>query len=243
MNTYVSPKPTSPQINNPVNWKTVVRFVILGALVPLIPLLIAGRADWWQGWIYVLLTMLYAFVSRYILFRTNPTLIAERARFTESEGIKGWDKWIVLIVAIVGPLVAMTVAGLDKRYGWSPEIALALQIVAFVVFSLGYMLSTWAMVVNRFFSSVVRIQADRGQTVITSGPYQYVRHPGYTGAILSWLTLPIMLGTLWALIPAVVVALGFIIRTALEDRMLQTELPGYSDYAQHTRYRLIPGVW
>jgi protein-S-isoprenylcysteine O-methyltransferase Ste14 len=170
-------------------------------------------------------------------------LIAERARFTSAEGIKSWDKVLVLIIGIIGPLAVFLVAGLDERNAWSPEVALALQIAAIVPFILGAALATWAMLENPFFSSVVRIQKERGQSVISSGPYRFVRHPSYSGSILSWLVTPVMLGTLWAFIPAILIIVLLVIRTALEDRTLQAELNGYADYARQTRYRLLPGVW
>ena len=112
-----------------------------------------------------------------------------------------------------------------------------------VVFVLGMGLMTWAMIVNNFFSLVVRIQKDRGHTVVSSGPYAYVRHPGYIGGILFQLATPVMLGTLWALVPAGLAACLIVIRTVLEDKTLQAELDGYKDYAARVRYRLLPGVW
>jgi len=99
------------------------------------------------------------------------------------------------------------------------------------------------MVSNRFFSSVVRIQVDRGHQVVKTGPYRFIRHPAYTGGILAWLATPILLGTLWALLPAALISAGIAIRTALEDRTLRAELSGYQEYSQTTRYRLVPGVW
>jgi protein-S-isoprenylcysteine O-methyltransferase Ste14 len=226
-----------------IDWKVVARFVIIGLLIPMIPILVAGRLDWWQAWVYVVLSVLPALGSRLILLRRNPDLIAERARFTQAEGIKGWDRSIVVWIAIVGPLIGMVVAGLDKRYAWSPEVALWLQLVAIAIFLLGYVLALWAMLANPFFSSVVRIQKDRGQNVISTGPYRFLRHPSYSGAMVSWVVTPVILGTLWVLVPVALVIALYVVRTALEDRTLQAELPGYRDYAQRVRYRLLPGVW
>jgi protein-S-isoprenylcysteine O-methyltransferase Ste14 len=101
----------------------------------------------------------------------------------------------------------------------------------------------WAMAVNPFLSTIVRIQDDRGHFVVTSGPYRYVRHPMYAMILLMWPGIALELGSWWALIPAVVIAIVFVIRTTLEDRTLQAELPGYAAYGQQTRYRLLPGVW
>jgi protein-S-isoprenylcysteine O-methyltransferase Ste14 len=108
---------------------------------------------------------------------------------------------------------------------------------------LGYGLGTWAMVTNAFFSSVARIQEDRDQSVITGGPYRIVRHPAYAGGVVSSIAIPLMLGSFWALIPAGIALIFLVIRTKNEDEMLMEELPGYSDYAQQTRYRLVPGIW
>ena len=115
--------------------------------------------------------------------------------------------------------------------------------MALIVFVLGMGLFDWAMLSNRFFSGTVRIQEDRGHTVVADGPYRVVRHPGYVGMIVMFVLPPLVLGSLWALIPAGLAALATVIRTALEDKTLQVELPGYAEYAQRTRYRLLPRVW
>jgi protein-S-isoprenylcysteine O-methyltransferase Ste14 len=135
------------------------------------------------------------------------------------------------------------VAGMDVRFGWTVPLPLALQLAAMGVAALGYALMTWALAVNAFFSKVVRIQEDRGQRVVTRGPYRLVRHPGYVGTIAFELATPIMLGSLWALIPGVLAASLTVVRTVLEDRTLQQELDGYQEYARHVPHRLLPGVW
>ena len=137
----------------------------------------------------------------------------------------------------------MIVAGLDERFGWSPQISVTLRLVALAIMVLGYIVSTWAMAVNRYYSAVVRIQKDRGQTVVSDGPYRLVRHPSYATGIVASLMIPILLGSLWALIPCGLGVLLTIIRTALEDRTLLEELDGYKEYAARVRYRLLPGVW
>ncbi|MCC7446191.1 MAG: isoprenylcysteine carboxylmethyltransferase family protein [Anaerolineae bacterium] len=242
MSTY-TPQSLNPAQQPALNWKTVAIFAVINIVVALIPLLVAGTFDWWQAWLFAALTMLSSFGSRYLVFRKNPTLIAERARFTGAANIKSWDKWLVTTIAIIGPLVAYIVAGLDKRYGWSPEVSLGWVLVGTLLVVLGLVFVTWAMLVNAYFSSVVRIQTDRGQTVITTGPYRIIRHPGYSGGILALAGIPLLLGTLWAFIPVGIVIVLYIVRTRLEDRTLQRELAGYATYAQHTRYRLLPGVW
>ncbi|MBL8162722.1 MAG: isoprenylcysteine carboxylmethyltransferase family protein [Anaerolineae bacterium] len=243
MNTPVAHNTSSGESTPAIDWKVVLRFAIIALLIPLVLFITAGRIDWWQAWMYTILTVVVSLVSRYILYLQNPDLIAERARFTQSEGMKDWDKGIVILIAIVGPLAFMITAGLDKRFGWSAEVALPVQLGALIVFLLGYAFSTWALIVNKYFSSVVRIQTDRGHTVVTAGPYRLVRHPGYSGGIVAWLASPFLLGALWSFVPVALVILLYIVRTALEDRTLQNELPGYKEYAQRVRYRLLPGIW
>jgi len=146
-------------------------------------------------------------------------------------------------MALFGPVSICIVAGLDVRFGWSPGIPPALLIAALAMAVLGPLLTTWAMASNRFFYGVLRIAKDRGHTVATNGPYRYVRHPGYFGIIAFDLAMPLILGSLWAFIPAAITVCLVFVRTALEDRALQDKLDGYKDYAQRVHYRLLPGVW
>ncbi len=203
----------------------------------------AGTLGWPMGWAFILTVLVSTVVSRLFLFLRNPGLVSERARFMRAEGAKRWDLALVPVIVLIGPLVQWIVAGLDYRFGWSPAMAPALQVAGLAVLALGYALSTWAMFSNPFFAAVVRIQKERGHTVVSGGPYRYVRHPGYAGGILGNLATAIALGSLWALVPTAVVALLTILRTALEDRTLRQELEGYEAYAQRVRYRLLPGVW
>ncbi len=135
------------------------------------------------------------------------------------------------------------VAGLDHRFGWSPVFPTWLTLLGFISIAWGYAFSVWALVENRFFSSVVRIQTDRGHLVCDTGPYRIVRHPGYAGNILPLAGIVLALGSIWTLIPAMVALIITVIRTTLEDQTLQDELPGYREYAQRVRYRLIPGIF
>lgn len=215
---------------------------ILMALPAVILFGSSGRLDWGMAWVYVGLTTAFSLGSRIIMQWKTPELIAERGKFSQKEGIKLWDK-VLMPLGIIVAIVMLIVAGLDKRFEWSPNLPLLLHITAFVITALGYSLSTWATLVNRFFSAVVRIQRDREHTVVTSGPYRLIRHPGYAGALVSSLAIPLLLGSLWALIPAALVVCLLILRTALEDRTLQEKLDGYREYAGRVRYRLLPGVW
>lgn len=167
-------------------------------------------------------------------------MIEERSQI--KEGAKGWDKVIGGINVVFG-LAILVVAGLDLRFAWAGHVRLWVQIVAFVLLALSYALFAWAMVSNKFFSTVVRIQKDRGHSVQSGGPYAIVRHPGYVSLLVSYLTIPLALDSLWAFLLAFFLLIGVIVRTFLEDRTLQNELEGYKEYAHHVQYRLIPGVW
>ena len=226
-----------------LSWSVVLRALFFFLAMPFVPLLVAWRWDWWQGWASAGLAILASAVSRAVALRKNPDLAVERGRGTSGEGTKGWDRVLGPAVALYGSLALSVVAGLDKRFGWPPELPVWLNLLGAGLIALGYALGTWAMVVNRFFSSVVRIQKDRGHTVVTTGPYRFVRHPAYSGGALALPAGALLLGSLWALIPASLVAVALVARTALEDRTLSEELPGYADYARQTRYRLFPGIW
>jgi protein-S-isoprenylcysteine O-methyltransferase Ste14 len=182
-------------------------------------------------------------VSRVLVWRTNPDTLRERARFTSAENTQPWDRVLVIIVGIGGPVTCMVVAGLDYRFGWSPSVPLGWQIAGAVVVTAAVGVSVWAMVVNAYFAAVARIQSDRGQQVVTSGPYGVVRHPSYASAVLLSVAMPVMLGTLWAWAPQLGVIAALVVRTRLEDGMLRDELEGYEAYAQEVRWRLVPGVW
>jgi len=135
------------------------------------------------------------------------------------------------------------VAGLDVRFGWARDPSVAWHLAGAIVLAVGLEVTSWAMLANAYFSTAVRIQSDRGQTVCTTGPYRFVRHPGYVGVILQCISAPILLGSLWALIPGITATVLIVIRTSLEDRTLQAELTGYQDYVRKVRYRLVPGIW
>jgi predicted PurR-regulated permease PerM/protein-S-isoprenylcysteine O-methyltransferase Ste14 len=209
-------------------------------LVALLLLGISGRWDWAMGWAVVALYALWVTANALLIMPRDPALLAERAKRRMSD--RRWDQ-IILALFGISTLAKYIVAALDERYGWSPMLPLALAFGALAVAALGYGLVTWSMVANSYFATVSRIQTERQQRVATGGPYRYVRHPGYSGSILFDLATPLALGSLWALIPGLISALLMVSRTALEDRMLQQELAGYQDFAQSTRYRLLPGLW
>ena len=173
----------------------------------------------------------------------HPGLTAERQNIEKIQNAKAWDKVLapLMAVSVVFPMVI--VAGLDHRFNWSPEFPLWLNIIGFNFIAFGYAFAAWAFSENRFFSGVVRIQTDRGHVVCDTGPYRFVRHPGYAGSMLSVFGIVLALGSEWTLIPATVAAIIGVIRTTLEDQTLQKELSGYRDYTQRVHYRLIPGIY
>jgi len=236
--------PPTKEISKRVGWG---RLMIASIIILVLPAAIlfgsSGRLNWDMAWVYIGLTTAFSLGSRIIMLWKTPDLIAERGQALDKEDTEPWDKILMPLVAIVGPTVMLVVAGLDERFGWSPEFPQALQVAALVITALGYFLGTWSTVVNKYFSAVVRVQKERGQIVVTSGPYQYVRHPGYAGGIVANFAVPILLGSLWALAPAVLVNCLMVVRTALEDNTLEHQLDGYRDYTGRVRYRLIPGVW
>jgi len=223
--------------------RAVVGFMVFLFLAPVAMFIAAGDWRWGWGWVYVGLSLMAAVLSRVIAARKNPNMLAERARYTEHQDAKPWDRVLMPLVGLYGPLVLCIVIGLDRRWQWSPLLPLALQLTALVVVASGMALAIWAFVANQFFSAVVRIQKDREHAVVTSGPYRFVRHPGYAGGALSYVAVPVMLSTLWAFIPAALLIAALVVRTALEDRTLRDELAGYAEYTQKVRYRLLPGIW
>jgi len=169
--------------------------------------------------------------------------MAERMNFDKSPGVKSWDKVLAPLVSVSVGFPLVIVAGLDHRYGWSPAFPLWLNIIGLLLAAAGYALAVWALVENRFFSSAVRIQTDRGHVVCDTGPYRMIRHPGYAGNIIPLAGIVLAFSSFWTIIPAAIASILILIRTVLEDRTLKDELPGYKEYAQKVRYRLFPGIW
>lgn len=229
----------SPQVKRGVT-RWMIRETMGVVTLALLLFLAAGTLNWIAGWAMVIVMAGWVIGTAIVVIPRYPELLAERVG--PKKGAKTWDTALLSLYG-VAMMSMWIVAGLDFRNSWSSGIGSLAQIGAMLIVSGGYALVVWATGVNAFFSQVVRIQSERGHTVISSGPYRVVRHPAYVGMGLVMLGAPIMLGSWWALIPGVIAALLMIVRTALEDKTLQSELPGYTEYAQHTRYRLVPGVW
>ena len=223
--------------------RVLISFLVISLVFSFFPLLVAWRFDWWQGWVYGIVILVNSILSRLLLARRQPDLLAERAKAMNHPNAKAWDRVLAPLAASLGPLLTLILCGLDRRYSLSPEFPSWLQWGALLLIILGCVLGSWALLENRFFSGVVRIQTERGHTVVDSGPYRIVRHPGYTGALVVYLATPVLLNSLWGAVPALLTIALFVLRTALEDKTLQAELPGYAEYARRTRYRLLPGIW
>lgn len=219
--------------------KRMIQIVLMIAVEALVLFLAAGHIDWLWAWVFLGMYCVGILVNAFFMFRYSPETIALRA---STEGMKSWDKVVSGLWAVMG-IVTLVVAGLDERYGWGAALVLSVHIIGVVVYVLGSALFSWAMLTNAYFATVVRVQTESEHRVCTTGPYRYVRHPGYVGAILQAIGLPLLLGSLWALLPGIISMLLMVVRTALEDRTLRAELPGYVEYTQHTRYRLLPGIW
>ena len=241
MNTTSEIPPTENRPN--VAAGIVMRFgtvAIVFVVQAVILCLAAGRLNWIWAWVYLGICVVSVVINGTIMLRTNPETIAERGRPKE---MKDWDKVVSGLWSLALYLALPLVAGLDTRFGWAPELNTAWHMAGAVALAAGLGFSGWAMIANAYFSTAVRIQSERGHTVCRSGPYRFVRHPGYVGFIFYSLSIPFLLGSAWALIPGVTAAALIILRTSLEDRTLQAELPGYRDFVQEVRYRLVPGIW
>jgi protein-S-isoprenylcysteine O-methyltransferase Ste14 len=200
----------------------------------------AGTLGWSNGWVFVVILILAFGASALFLARVNPVIYRARSRF--QPGTKGWDK--ALLAIILPTMIAIVpVASLDAaRFHWS-HAPLWLAALGYIVLIAGIAVTAWAQAVNPFFEPGVRIQSERDQRVIDHGPYRFVRHPGYVAAVVMFFGMALALGSLWALVPAALASAALVLRTAWEDRLLQTALPGYEAYACKVRWRLLPGLW
>lgn len=199
----------------------------------------AGRLAWWQAWAYLGIYLAGIAANAVWTLTHNPDVVNERGKMAENT--KSWDK-VISVFYLLSQLGTYALAGLDAHFGWS-ALPLGLNLLGALGFALSMVMIYWVMRANTFLSTYVRIQADRGQYVVTTGPYRYVRHPMYASLLLTSWAVPLLLGSWWSLAPSLLGLVVIVIRTALEDRTLQAELPGYADYARRVRYRLLPGVW
>ena len=234
---------TTGEDEKQVSTGTYIFFILYALVFPAIPFLVAGTFNWTEAWWYYGASVVTMVVSRLVVLRVNPGQLRERATSTGAENMMPWDRTLSKIVGLILPVLTLIVIGLDQRWSWSPTLPAWAAPVGFAILLAGYLLGTWAFVANRFFSGVVRIQKNRGHEVVTAGPYRYVRHPGYLGGLLSILGTPLLLGSLWGVLPVLFYIAALVTRTELEDRTLQEQLPGYHEYSTQTPYRLLPGIW
>ena len=229
----------TPILNEVKRWavQMIASLLIFGTLL----FLLAGTLDWIAGWVYLGMNAITQLLSAIVLIPRQAGMLAERSKVRE--GTKSWDRVLVPAITIFGTLAVLATAALDARFEWSPTLSLGLWGIAIAFAFISQMFVLWAMASNPFFAMTVRIQEDRGHNVTNSGPYQYVRHPGYAGSLVYTLLVPLILQSWWTFIPALITVVLLVVRTRLEDRTLQLELPGYKEYAGMVRYRLIPGLW
>ncbi len=220
--------------------KNIIRgIVLLGTLMALL-FGSAGTFNWPEAWLFLLLYTAAVTGMVVWLKKNAPDLLKER--MSKRKDAKTWDKIILMTYSFL-VMIMLVVMGLDAiRYRWT-HVPLVVKTLGFLGFVPAYLLIFWTMMENRYLSEVVRIQEERGHEVCTTGPYKYVRHPMYVGVIVFVLCLPLALGSFISLFLSILIVLVFLIRTSLEDKTLQKELPGYKEYAEQVRYRLIPGLW
>ena len=200
----------------------------------------AGTWTWLRGWAFLLVFAVVSMLAVIYLRRVNPEVFA--ARINRHEGTRRWDRIVMEIYYPTVMVVPILSALDDGRFHWFP-VPWWVCVLGYALLIAGLVGMTWAKSVNNFYERTVRIQTDRGHAVTQTGPYVIVRHPGYASTCLLILGMPLSLGSLWALIPAILSCLLHVLRTVWEDQMLQDELAGYKEYAERVRYRLIPGVW
>jgi protein-S-isoprenylcysteine O-methyltransferase Ste14 len=232
--------PGTVQTVTPGEW---LRLIFIHLSIALVLLTCGGDIRWWQAWAFSLLFVTAGIGGRIWAERRHPGLLAERTRSLKAPDVKSWDKVLAPLMALTLSFPLVIVAGLDHRFGWSPLFPAWVHMIGIFLIALGYAFASWAIAENRFFSSMMRIQTDRGHVVCDSGPYRIVRHPGYAGNLLAMPGLVLALGSAWTLVPVAVALVVAVIRTALEDQALQKELPGYLEYTSRVRYRLFPGIY
>jgi protein-S-isoprenylcysteine O-methyltransferase Ste14 len=231
---------------NEINLIRGVKRWVLTSLIAIILLaaslfLSAGTLFWWQAWIYLFTAAAILALDYIVLVPISPDLLGERSRY--QKGAKAWDQLLSRLMATIGPVSILIVSGLDYRNSWSDDVPAWLIVLSMEFVLLGGLLALWAMAANRFFVGMVRIQDERGHLVVKSGPYGYIRHPGYLGSLFYILFTSLALASYWALVPAVMTLGVILLRTYLEDNTLKDELLGYQEYTTEVHYRLVPGIW
>jgi len=234
------PSTDPPDEVSAVEWLAIVAAYLV---VPLVLLVLGRDPGWWQAWVFSLLVQVAGVGGRAWAERRHPGLQADRMRFGRGQQVEPWDRVLAPLMAFSVLYLLVIVGSLDHRYGWTTPFPTWVNLVGLLLCAWGYGFGAWALVENRFFTSTVRIQTERGHEVCDSGPYRVVRHPGYAGTLLAVAGMPLALDTLWTFVAAGFALVVSVVRTVLEDRTLMEELPGYPEYARRVPYRLFPGVW
>jgi protein-S-isoprenylcysteine O-methyltransferase Ste14 len=221
--------------------KLIIRFVSGLIFVGAVLFGTAGTFHWPEAWVYIVIQFGWSAGLTVWLWSYDPELLKDRLKFAKKSA-KGWDK-VITFASMPFYILYLVIPGLDAvRYQWS-DVPLGVKVVCFGLVIASFIWIVWIMKENTFLSRFVEIQEERGHKVITTGPYRFVRHPMYIGSTILLLALPVALGSLYALIPAAFCIIFMFVRTYLEDKTLHKELEGYVEYAQRTKYRLLPGVW
>jgi protein-S-isoprenylcysteine O-methyltransferase Ste14 len=231
-----------PRRPEPVDRRRLITSTVLSLLILVLSLFLpAGTWAWFRGWLFLVVVVGASFVITLHLQRVNPDVVA--ARVNRTKGTKRWDLLLGVILGLPTILAIPILAAFDDgRYHWLP-VPWWGCVLGYALLIAGMAGVTWAESENKFFEPSVRIQTDRGHKVIDTGPYAIIRHPGYVSGFLVFIGMALALGSLWALIPAILLCSLLVLRTIWEERTLQEELAGYKEYAQRVRYRLVPGVW
>lgn len=224
----------------PPIFRCILQLLVLVFIQAALLFVSAGSLRWSAGWWYIGLYVIMLFLASFVMIPRRKEVIEERSK--GAKGGKAWDRLLTQLM-IIPSLGLLVLSGLDQRWNWTPPLPLWFRLLGVLLFITGYALVLWAMYTNKYFSQIVRIQAERGHVAVTDGPYRIVRHPGYLGMSTSLLGAVFMLDSLWGLVCFVLYMALVITRTELEDRTLRAELPGYAEYATRTRFRLIPGLW
>ena len=220
--------------------KAQIRTMVAVVVLTFLMFAAAGTILWLPAWIYFAILVLSTMLPFYGPLQFDPGLIEER--MSSRPDAKKWDRAFVALIAVFTP-AELILPGLDHRWQWSTPLPGWMMWAGTAGVAAGTAGLVWAMWTNRFFSVVIRIQRDRGHQVVTDGPYRWVRHPGYLAWMLQSLSLPLLFCSVWTFLPVGLMVVMFFVRTALEDRVLMGELPGYKEYAQRVKTKLVPGIW
>jgi protein-S-isoprenylcysteine O-methyltransferase Ste14 len=220
--------------------KVLIKGLITNLIFSAILFICAGRMDYIQGWVFLSVNVL-ATIMNSLSIRKTGDLANERSNI--GEGVKSWDKLILGLLTVIY-LITIIIAGLDSgRFLWTINFSWIISISGVAILIIGQIIFLTARYQNNFFSSVVRIQKERGHVVCDTGLYKIIRHPGYLGMILSLIAIPLITTSLWSIIPTLIAIILLLIRTSLEDKTLKDELGGYLEYSKKTRYKMIPFIW